>query len=69
MTAFITRELDGVALAQNTFTDRALGLIVRSREGVLGTARNLCLGALSEAVRDRTLLCRWARKAATVVGS
>jgi len=54
MTAFIMRELDRVALAQNTFTDRALSLIVRSSEGVLRAARNLCLAALLEAVRDHT---------------
>ena len=54
MTAFILRELDHVALAQNTFTDRAMSLIVRSTEGVLRAARNLCIAALLEAVRDRT---------------
>lgn len=32
----------------------ALSLIVRSSEGVLRRARNLCLSALLEAVRDRT---------------
>ena len=37
-----------------TFTAEALGLIVRSSEGYLRRARNLCLGSLVEAVRDRT---------------
>ena len=40
--------------ARSTFTDDALSLIVRSSEGVLRRARNLCLSALLEAVRDRT---------------
>jgi hypothetical protein len=51
---FIRAELDKVALAHSTFTDDALGLVVRSTEGVLRRARNLCLRALLEAVRDRT---------------
>jgi len=51
---FIRTELDKVALSHSTFTDDALSLIVRSSEGGLRKARNLCLGALLEAVRDRT---------------
>jgi MSHA biogenesis protein MshM len=51
---FIRTELDKVALAHSTFTDDALGLIVRSSEGVLRRARNLCVASLLEAVRDRT---------------
>ena len=51
---FIRGELDKVALAHTTFTEDALGLIVRSSEGGLRRAKNLCLGALLEAVRDRT---------------
>ena len=35
-------------------TEDALGLIVRASEGVLRRARNLCIAALIEAVRDRT---------------
>ena len=54
MTAFILAELDRVALAHSTFSEDALGLIVRSSEGILRAARNLCVGALLEAVRDRT---------------
>ncbi len=53
-TTFIQQQLDKVALAHSTFTPEALGLIVRSSEGVLRRARNLCLGTLLEAVRDRT---------------
>ena len=54
MRDFILAELDKVALAHNTFTPEALDLIVRSSEGVLRRARNLCVGTLLEAVRDRT---------------
>jgi hypothetical protein len=54
MSSYIHSELDKVALAHATFTDDALALIVRSSEGVLRRARNLCLGSLLEAVRDRT---------------
>ena len=51
---FILAELDRVALAHSTFTQEALALIVRSSEGILRRARNLCLATLLEAVRDRT---------------
>jgi type II secretory pathway predicted ATPase ExeA len=54
MTAFMLDQLDRVALAHSTFTPEALDLIVRSSEGILRRARNLCLGTLLEAVRDRT---------------
>jgi type II secretory pathway predicted ATPase ExeA len=54
MTSFILAELDRVALAHATFTPEALQLIVRSSEGILRRARNLCIAALLEAVRDRT---------------
>jgi type II secretory pathway predicted ATPase ExeA len=54
MADFIRAELDRVALAHSTFTPEALSLVVRSSEGVLRRARNLCIGALLEAVRDRT---------------
>ena len=52
--SFIRAELDKAALSHSTFTDDALSLIVRSSEGVLRRARNLCLSTLLEAVRDRT---------------
>ena len=54
MAAFIRAQLDAVRLAHSTFSDDALDLIVRSSEGVLRAARNLCLSALLEAVRDQT---------------
>jgi MSHA biogenesis protein MshM len=54
MERFILAELDRVALAHATFTAEALGLIVRATEGVLRRARNLVLGTLIEAVRDKT---------------
>jgi len=54
MANFIHTELDRAALPHATFTADAMGLIVRASEGVLRRARNLCLGSLIEAVRDRT---------------
>jgi MSHA biogenesis protein MshM len=51
---FIRAELDKAALAHCTFSDDALGLIVRSSEDGLRKTRNLCLSSLLEAVRDRT---------------
>jgi MSHA biogenesis protein MshM len=53
MNAFLLEQLDRVALAHATFTPEALDLIVRSSEGILRRARNLCLASLLEAVRDR----------------
>ena len=50
---FIKAELDRVALPHTVFSDDALGLIVRSAEGILRRARNLCISTLIEAVRDR----------------
>ena len=50
---FILRELDRVGLGHNTFTRPAVDLIVRSADGVLRQARNLCVGCLIEAVRCR----------------
>jgi MSHA biogenesis protein MshM len=54
MSKFILAQLDAVAMPHATFTADALGLIVRSSEGYLRRARNLCLGSLVEAVRDHT---------------
>jgi len=51
---FIHRELDAVTLPHATFTAEAFSLVVRASEGYLRRARNLCVGALFEAVRDRT---------------
>lgn len=54
MAHFILGQLDAIALPHATFTPEALALIVRASEGYLRRARNLCLGSLLEAVRDRT---------------
>jgi MSHA biogenesis protein MshM len=54
MQRFILRELDAVLLPHATFTPEALALIVRAAEGYLRRAKNLCVGSLLEAVRDRT---------------
>jgi hypothetical protein len=51
---FILGQLDRASLGHNTLTAEALALIVRSGEGLLRRTRNLCLGALIEAVRDQT---------------
>lgn len=53
MQDFILSELDKVALPHNIFTDDSLSLVVRSAEGILRRARNLCLSCLLEAVRSR----------------
>ncbi len=52
MREFLARELDRVGLGHNTFTQPAVDLIVRSADGVLRQARNLCVGCLIEAVRS-----------------
>jgi len=52
--AFIKGQLDRVALAHSTFTPEATALIARSSEGALRSTKNLCIGAMLEAVRDRT---------------
>ena len=49
---FLLRELDRVGLGHNTFTQPAIDLIVRSADGVLRQARNLCVGCLIEAIRS-----------------
>jgi len=51
---FILDQLDKVRLGHNTLTEEALDLVVRSSEGVIRRARNLCLSSLLEAVRDHT---------------
>ena len=52
MSRFLLGELDRVAIAHSTFTEDALGLIVRSSEGILRRAKNICVAALLDAVRD-----------------
>ena len=54
MRDFLLRELDRVGLGHNTVTPPALDLLVRSADGVLRKARNLCVGCLIEAVRRAT---------------
>jgi len=54
MEAWILSELDRAGLGHNLFTPEALALIVRSGEGILRRARNLCLACLLEAIRDHT---------------
>lgn len=50
---FVFAQLDLIRLPHNTFTDEALHLIIRSSDGYLRRIRNLCLGALLEAVREQ----------------
>ncbi len=52
--SFIHQQLDLVGLPHTTFTEAAHNLINRSTEGVLRCVKNLCLGAMIEAVRDQT---------------
>ena len=54
MEAFVMAQLDAAALGHNTFSEDALGLIVRSADGIVRRARNLCLSCLLEAVRARS---------------
>ena len=51
---FIHSQLDLVGLPHSTFTDAALNLVARSSEGTLRSIKNLCVGAMIEAVRERT---------------
>lgn len=51
---FILNQFDKAGLGHNTFTENALELLVRSADGFLRRARNLCLSSLLEAVRDQT---------------
>lgn len=51
--AFVLGQFDRAGLGHNTFTEDALALLVRSSDGILRRARNLCLSALIEAVRDQ----------------
>jgi type II secretory pathway predicted ATPase ExeA len=54
MRQFILEQFDRVRLGHNVLGEEALELIVRSSEGILRRARNLCLGALVEAVAQKT---------------
>lgn len=48
---FILEQFDKAALGHNIFSEEALELIVRSAEGIIRKARNLCLGCMLQAVR------------------
>lgn len=52
MREFILHQLDRTGLPHNTFTQPAIDLVVRSADGVLRKARNLCVSCLIEAVRS-----------------
>ena len=52
--AFINDQLDRAGLPHTTFTDAAVNLVNRTTGGVLRCVKNLCLGAMIEAVRDQT---------------
>ncbi len=51
---FIRQQLDQAGLAHTTFTEAAIELIARSSEGILRQVKNLCIGAMIEAVRQNT---------------
>jgi len=53
MEKFILGQLDSCGLGHNTFSEESLALVVRSSDGLLRKARNLCLGCLLEAVRRK----------------
>jgi len=53
MEVFMLKELDQAGLPHNTFAQDALSLVIRSCEGILRKARNLCLSCMIEAVRFR----------------
>jgi len=52
--SFLLGEFDHVGLPHQTLSEEALGLLVRSSDGILRRARNLTLACLLEAVRDQT---------------
>lgn len=54
LAGYIHQQLDLVGLPHSTFTEEAIQLILRSSEGTLRAIKNLCIGALIEAVRDQT---------------
>jgi type II secretory pathway predicted ATPase ExeA len=54
LTAYVHGQLDLAGLSHSSFTDDALSLILRTSEGTLRAVKNLCVGALIEAVRDQT---------------
>ena len=54
LTEYIHAQLDRAGLPHATFTEEAANLITRASEGTLRAVKNLCIGSLIEAVRDRT---------------
>lgn len=54
MVQFIYSQLDRMGLAHNVFTEDALHLIIKSAEGILRRARNLCLSCMLESVRNQS---------------
>ena len=53
MERFITAQLDHCGLGHNTFTENAMALIIRSSDGILRKAKNICLSCMVEAVRSK----------------
>ena len=53
MELFITTQLDHCGLGHNTFTENAMALIIRSADGILRKAKNICLSCMVEAVRSK----------------
>jgi type II secretory pathway predicted ATPase ExeA len=53
MERFITAQLDHCGLGHNTFTENAMALVIRSSDGILRKAKNLCLSCMIEAVRSK----------------
>jgi type II secretory pathway predicted ATPase ExeA len=51
---FILDQLDLATLPHNIFTDDALDLIVRSCDGIIRLAKNLCLSCMLETVRKQS---------------
>ncbi|MGD9162877.1 MAG: AAA family ATPase [Desulfobacteraceae bacterium] len=51
MKMFIFSQIDKIGLGHNTFSEEAIDLIVRSADGILRKAKNLCIGCMLEAVR------------------
>lgn len=54
LTDHIRTRLDRAGLPHHTFTEDAIALILRVSEGTLRAVKNLYVGSLIEAVRDRT---------------
>ena len=53
MEAFLLGQLDRCGLPHSTFSTEALGLIVRTADGLMRRSRNMALSCLLEAVRAR----------------